>query len=494
MVQQADALQQLAEVLLPALRVAGRKEYGYGEGIGLGAKHDSAGSPITSGYIHGPGGSLSYPGVDPLVFSAEVGNMGILAELPTRASVETNPIYEVLTGFRDRTGSEKSGVCDDAPVAGFSKFGKITSVFGRYENSTPELELNRIGQRVNRGDPMDLRLFNSPIAQSGLFAQGPGNPTNPAAILQSEIAMKFKELGVAFHRQLSVQLWTGNPSTGNTAGGGYKELTSFPLLINDGYIDAEVGTALPSVDSTIVDYNNGRIDLDGTRIVHFITWLYHVKKDRAMRAQMPTVRWTLAMRPEMFWALTEVWPCAYLTYQCQVVGNQRVNINAADQIALRDAMRAGSYLLINGDRVEVVQDDGIPFQSNTTQTGVTSGCFRSNIYLIPMSAGTQALTFLEYMDYGNADMSRALEGTNLVLAKVEGAFLTWPRQNNQCVQWQSKIEPRLVMRTPWLAGRIDNVQYCPAINPAQPFPDDPYHVNGGVSSRQGPSLYNQWTS
>jgi len=493
MVQEAEVLEKFAELLLPALRQAGRKQYGYAEGIGLGAKHDTGGSPISEGYIHGPGGSLSYPGVDPLVFSAEVGNMGIIGELPTKASVESNPIFEILTGFRDRNGTEKNGVCDDAPTAGFAKFGKITSVFGRYENATPELELNRIGLRVNRGDPMDLRLFNSPIATSGLFAQGPGDPTSVAAILQSEIAMKFKELGTAFHRQLSDQVWTGNPGN-NTGGGGYKELTSFPLLVNDGYIDAETGVPLPSVDSTIVNYNSGRIDLDGTRIVHFMTYLYHVKKDRAMRAGMPTVRWVYAMRPELFWEMTNVWPCAYLTYQCQVTGNQRVNINAADQIALRDAMRAGSYLLVNGDRVEVIQDDGIPFDSNTTAQGVTPGCFRSNIYLIPMSAGTQAVTFLEYMDYQNGDIQRALEGTNLILAKVEGAFLTWPRQTNQCVQWQSKIEPRLVMRTPWLAGRIDNIQYCPAINPAQPFPNDPYHVNGGGSSRQGPSLFNQWAA
>ncbi|KKM76612.1 hypothetical protein LCGC14_1378340, partial [marine sediment metagenome] len=117
--------------------------------------------------------------------------------------------------------------------------------------------------------------------------------------------------------------------------------------------------------------------------------------------------------------------------------------------------------------------------------------FASDIYLIPMSVvGGRAVTFMEYFDYGNPSAQAAIG--NMVLARQEGAFLTWPRQTNQCVVWQTKVEPRLVMRTPWLAGRLQNVMYCPLQHTQQPFPDDPYFVDGGRTQRPGPSFFSLW--
>ena len=80
----------------------------------------------------------------------------------------------------------------------------------------------------------------------------------------------------------------------------------------------------------------------------------------------------------------------------------------------------------------------------------------------------------------------------MILGQIEGAFLTWPRQTNQCVVWNAKIEPRLLLRTPWLAGRLQNVLACPLQHEREPFPDDPYHVDGGQTSRPGPSYWGLW--
>ena len=65
----------------------------------------------------------------------------------------------------------------------------------------------------------------------------------------------------------------------------------------------------------------------------------------------------------------------------------------------------------------------------------------------------------------------------MILGRIEGAFLSWPRQTNQCVVWQTKVEPRLVLRTPWLAARLQNVVYCPTQHVRESFPADPYHVD-----------------
>lgn len=482
---ETKALEGLAELLAPIMAKQKATRFGI--------KHDASGTPIAAGYAHGPGGALSFPGTDPDVFQTVVGNMGILGSLPTKASLFMNPTYTVVTGVQGDTGNEKEDVCDDAPVAGLKKICIITSVFGRYERSTKELELNRLGQRNDRADPIDLRLVGSPIHQSGVFAAGPQSPATPIDLLNNEIVQKLWERNISMHRLLSRQLWLGDPAN-NAGGGGYKELTGFDQLINTGYVDIETGSACPSIDSDLKDFNYGRIDIagQGDALVDAISNMYRFVRSLALRTGVMPVRWVLVMRDAAFWELTKVWPCSYLTYRCEVQGNERVIVDGAEQVRMRDEMRAGNFLLIDGQRVDVILDDGINEDTPTTNANVTEGCFASDIYLVPMSVmGGQAVTFLEYLDYTNPSLTSALGMlANDVL--VEGAFLTWSKRTNQCVQWQTKIEPRLVMRTPWLAGRLQNVQYCTPQHPRDPFPDDPYFVDGGRTSRPGPSYRALW--
>jgi len=337
---------------------------------------------------------------------------------------------------------------------------------------------------------MDLALVGSPIHQGGPFAAGPQSPATPGDLLQNEISRKFWERNVSFHRILSQQLWTGNPAN-NAVGGGYAEMTGFQILVNTGHIDAITQTSCPTADSDLKNFNYQTIPAQCAALVNTLAYMYMYLKGKAERQGVTPVRWVIAMREELFWEVTSCWPCSYLTYRCQTAANQQVTIEGTEQVRFRDEMRAGRYLLINGERIEVVLDDGIPYTTPTNDANVTEGCMASDIYFIPMSVvGGRAVTFLEYMDYTNPSISDAL--ANLVLARVEGAFLTWPRQTNQCVVWQSKIEPRLTMRTPWLAGRLQHVQYCPEQIVPQPFPDDPYFVDGGRTDRPGPSLWALW--
>jgi hypothetical protein len=106
--------------------------------------------------------------------------------------------------------------------------------------------------------------------------------------------------------------------------------------------------------------------------------------------------------------------------------------------------------------------------------------------------GGRSTTFLEFFQYTNPAITTALG--NMILGRVEGAFITWPVQTRGCLQWESKIEPRLVLRTPWLAARLQNVVYCPVQHVRDAFPDDPYFTDGGRTSRPGPSYYNIWSS
>lgn len=458
-------------------------------------KHDISGTPSTVQYSHGPGGNLTWPGVDPTVFSAMMGADSILSQLPTSPSLYTNPTYMTITGVQDETGAEMDGTCDNAPVAGLLKGCMTTSVFGRYERATPLIDIGRLGQRIDRADPLDLRLANSPIGQGGPFNGLNSISPAPGDLFTNEVSRKFWERNVAFQRLLAAQLWTGNPAN-NAAGGGYKEMTGLALLVNTGYVDAETAVACPRADSYVVSFGSAAVHTSPTNTVSALTNIYHQLKERARRAGVLPVRWVMAMTSGMFYELTAVWPCSYLSFRCStsIATNMQGNIDAQDAVRFRDEMRSGKYLLIDGERVDVVTDDGIPEEDGNDSSAFPRGCFRSSIYFLPMSiAGGQSTLFMEYFQYSNPSIQDAL-GQGSVIGNIEGAFITWPRQTNLCVQWQSRIEPRLVLRTPWLAARLTNVVYCPVDHEPQPYPDDPYFKDGGVTTRSGPSYHSLWAA
>lgn len=461
----------------------------------LGYKHDAPGTPITVGYSHGPGGNLAFPGVDNTLFHTIMGSRSLLGQLPATPSLFTNPTFMTLTGVTDETGTEPDGVCDPGPTAGLLKSCILTAPFGRYKRQTEELELDRIGQRVDRADPMDLTLVGSPLAEGGVFGEGPGGVEPPPGdLLTNEVQRKFWERNVTIYRLLSRQLWTATPAN-NVGAGGYREFAGFETLVNTGNVDAETGQACAAVDSFLSDFSHQRIDIapGADNIVDALTRLYYEVVDRADRTGVQPVRWVFAMRPQLFYELTAIWPCSYLTYRCQVAGNERVNVEGSDQVKFRDAMRQGKYLLIDGVQIPVITDDGMSEDSNTTNANVPSGCFGSDIFLIPMSVvGGRSVTFLEYFQYQNPAVQDALG--NMILGRIEGPFITWPVQTRGCFQWESKIEPRLILRTPWLAARLQNVVYCPTQHTRDAFPDDPYFTDGGRTSRAGPSFFAVWQS
>lgn len=483
--QKADSREEIRAVLNEMFG-ASKEAYGF--------KHDSGGTVATTGYLHGNGGILSWPGVDPQVFHTIVGPRGILNTLPTRGSVFTNPTYEAITGVKDKTGSVRNGVCDDPPTAGDIKGGIISARFGKYAWATQELNLSRIGEFQDRADPMDLQLMGSPIG-GDLFGSPDASMTPGGDIVRNEIANRIFARNVAAHRDLSRQLWIGDPSN-DSAGGGYEEFKGLQLLVNTGYVDALNNLSLPSLDSDVKDFRCQSIDSNGTALIQALSYIWYTRNDLAERTGVDPVRFVWAMRPGLFYELTAVWPCAYMTYRCSLAANGTAfeTINPNDQLAMRDDMRRGRYLLIEGEKVPVILDDGIPERTTTSGSGregvsITEGCLCSDIYLLPMSVlgGTSTL-YLEYFQYTNPAVEAAL-GENMLLGKINGAFIEWPRQTNLCFVFNAEIRPRVILRTPWLAGRLNNVQYCPLQKAREPFPDDPYFVNGGNVWRPPVSYY-----
>lgn len=449
-----------------------------------------------SPYYTGPGGLFGVPGLEQDVISTRVQPRGIAGMLPSMGSRVMNPLVAYLTGFTaDEDDAEKNAVCDDALLAGNGKTCIQTAQFGRYERATRQLELNRVGQQINRGEFLDLRVINDPLLQGTGDSITPN--VNASALVRQEMLMRMLEVGIAFQNKLSRQVYIGNPAN-NTAGGGYEEFPGLEILVGTNKVDAMTGITCPSLNSDIKDFAYRSVDLNGgLDIVNYLTYMLRYLNYNANRMGLDPVTFTLVMRQELFYELTAVWPCAYLTYRCQLDDNPVVMAN--DQVALRDAMRTGNYLLVDGVKWPVVTDTAIPEQNHVTHGGLAAGSFASDIYILPMTyMGGRQGVYWEYYDYAMS-MEAAAQANYASASEfwTDGGRFLWTRkpQVNWCIQLQAKIEPRLRLPVPQLAGRLTNVAYTPLQHTRDPFPEDPYFVNGGQSTaREIVTPYSEWDS
>jgi hypothetical protein len=448
------------------------------------------GTPSTP-YYTGPGGLFGVMGLERDVLSTRVQPRGLAGAIPARATNTLYPRFPYVTGFVKGSGTNPDGVCDDGPIAGAGKACIQTADFGRYTQMTRELEINRIGQQINRGEFQDLVIMNDPL----LNDQGivPGVPTNPA--LAREVLMRFMEVGIAFQNQLMPQLWIGNPAN-DSVNGGYAEFPGLDILVGTTKIDAITGAACPSLASDVKDFAYKTVDGAADELVNALVYMCRYLKWNAERMNMLPVTWSIVMRPTLFYEVTAVWPCSYMSYRCKTSNDVVASVDAGDMVAMRDNMRNELYLMIDGERWNVVLDDAIPEDTSTNNANVPESYFSSDIYVIPRTyLGGNVATFWEFFDYTSA-MTGATDGQLGSDYWTDSGRFLWHKKPpvNWCVQWIAKVEPRIILRTPHLAGRLNNVMYAPLQQMRQAFPDDPYFVDGGVSAgyTETAQPYSEW--
>lgn len=499
--------QKLASALL-AQQIVG------GQGQASGQRYKAVGSTPTNTYGHGvtgaqPGGVaglFSYPGLEqPIVNAMIMPRLGLLDLLPSRTNIYDNPLYGIMTGVTASTGSEPSGVCDDPPTAGLMKLCTHAFVWGRFSRMTRVFDIDRAGRHINRSDFNDLELVGNPLGpenQAGIIPQIPGT-SSPQLAVRSEIAKALFEFAVSWGRDFASTVYDGSP-TNNTAGGGYKEPYGLDILINDNYRDAETGVACPAADSIIRSFGSLEIGRNATdaaneAIVVELTYIYRNLRYNASRMGLDPASWVLTMPWGLFYDLTEIWPCAYATYRCNVLGeNNRGVVDIMEQNRFRDDMRGdvftqtGQYLLIDGQRVPVVLDDGI------AETNLAGSSFSGGIYFVPLRIlGNRPATFIEYINYDGAngamEMARALAPAGSYYTTNGGRFLWHAKPpTNFCVQLLSKTEWRVILETPQIAARLTDIKYTPLIHErAWDTANTSFYVDGGGTDRgsRGPSFY-----
>lgn len=437
---------------------------------------------------YGPGGIFGTAGLDQTIINAHMSPSGIDSLLPVYATVETSPLYPAITGWGADWGDEADGVCDDC--AGNKPQTCIqTATFGRICRETEEMEINEIIQRINRGVMTDLRILGS------VLGNGPFQPVSAGGSdwIRTAVHASMVSAGISLQRKLSQMIWTGNPAN-NSAGGGYKEFPGLDMLIATGKQDAETGALCAALDPDVKSFNYNDVCGSTVDIVEYISMMEIYLRHNAERMGLMPATWVLAMRPELFFELTACWPCKYLTYRCgdeapnaSAVINDNVNVN------LRDQMRNGNYLLVNGRQIPVALDDGIYESNNINDANLEAGQFASDIYFIPLTARGMPVTYWEHLDYTTARAETVfMNGTQNWWWTDGGRFMWNSQQTGWCFKLQMKTEPRLILRTPQLAGRIQDVMYSPLQHLRSPFPDDPYFVKGGKDETTPPSLWSEW--
>lgn len=465
-------------------------------------------------YVHGPGGIFGVRGLSRGVISTFTQITGSLAEqIPVGSSGaemmqnsnEINPLFPYIVDFLRSDQQEKNAPCDDPPPAGLMTVCMQTTVFGRKEFKTNTVEINQIGKRINRGEFFDQKLLNEPLVNSmgGLMRDTFNLSDVSAALAGREMVLRMMEVAFAYQRWFCPQTYIGNP-VNSRAGGGYKEFPGLDLLIGTNKIDAISGVACPGLYSDIKNFAYKDVTSTvGPTIVTTFQALFHTLNRRATQNNLSPVDWKIVMRSDLFYALTSVWPYQYNTDVAAFAAASGGNVTLVNDFAVkqRDDMRNGLYLLIDGIRRDVILDDCIAEDNHNSNAAIGIGGFASDIYVVPFSArgGTIKTLFWDHYDYG------ATNGTMQAVEDMRASNFFWSDQgiflwglrppNNWCVDMISKVEPRLILRTPQLAGRLTHVQYTPLQHTNDPLPSSAYHVGGGVSTGYaGPSPYSEWNT
>lgn len=439
--------------------------------------------------LHGDGSLWGNAPIERDVISAHVRPRGLASVLPSFPSVTERPYFASLTGYTATNGAEATNPCDDNP-AGFVKGCYLTAQFGRVARDTQTIEIDKVMLKKNRGDFTDLMLrgkvlnTGSPFTPSGLSDDQILN-----VVTKSEMVIA----GVNMERKLNTMLWQGVTSA-NTSGGGYKEFPGLDVQITSSPVDAETQVACGALASYITSFNLNSIDSTTIDIVNEISAMEYMLTSNAEGMGLDPVSWVFVMRPQIWFELSAIWPCRYLTNRCGLAnGTNPIVINDNVSVSARDAMRNGRYIDVNGNRYPVILDTGIYEYNSTNLAGISPGSFASDIYMLPLTiSGGFPVLYMEHVDYRQAGADIALLRGNERFWSDDGRFFWVMEDQKWCYKLSVKTEPRVILRTPQLAGRIQRVSYSPLSHIREDNPSSPYWVDGGVSLRANSSFFSSW--
>lgn len=453
-------------------------------------KNDPASSSLLSTpALQGPlqgnpalGGLFSAPGVRPDRFSALPRVRTLASLLRPQSSDIYNEILSIVTGATAGSGSNPSSYCGDAPLAGALKQCEQQYKYGKYYSRTNLNSVNDIGYLRNRADIPGV-ILNSAPEDNPLIPDIMWRITDTRSQLQYELFMQ----GVQLERALEPVMILGDPSKNNTQTeiGFISEFKGLDLQIKTGYTDTS-GVTCPAADSIVINFAGATIGGtigggDGRTITTTISDLWYAIQDRAQQVGMAEgLELAFVMRKEEFRVLTDYYANTYATSRFQAstltAGSPVIQI-ATEANDIRLEMLRGQYLLVEGIPVPVIFSDGIPLE------GQGNNVYQADMYLVPIAWKGLRLLKFEYFNLGNQYITEWNGFINPDKRRVlnNGFYAMGYQSTGFCDQFLFASTMRLILETPFLAGRIDNVNFTYLAQTRNAIPGQSLYVNGGTS-------------
>lgn len=452
----------------------------------FGQKNDPASLTGQPGQLHGllqdgsgNAGVFYSPGYRPAMYSTLSRPRSFASAIGVSKSEYINEKYEILTGATAASGTNATGWCGNPPsLAPYLKTCRQVVEFGQFFAKTELQQIPEVGKLVDRADvPRDI-----------LNASPEMHPLIPDIMwrledTRSQLQGSLYRFGIGLERSLERVLVQGSAALAYTATqlGFTKEFNGVEQLVKTGYTDVG-GATCPAADSTVINWGNANIgDSIGsgdTRTIHeVITDAYYAKQDDLPeQIGMAGFNGFFLMRKELFRELVYQIACTYATYRCGSTA-RRESGDAMALNQLRLDMQRGQYLLIDGVEVPVIFSDGIP------RNRVAANTYESDLFFLPASFGGDPLLRLEYFDMGNpyATELANFAGGNDYAVLNNGMYALTERHNGFCREILVAAQMRLILETPFLAFRVDNIQFAYRAPTRDAYPDESLYVDGGVT-------------
>lgn len=454
-------------------------------------KHAASGTVATNNPPYGPYadgsgdyGVFSYPGIRPDMFSAFMRPRSLASILGVRPSVNANEKIGIMTGVTGGEGTNPTGFCGTAPTAGQLKRCVQNYIWGKSYWKIKIVNVAEAGEYADYADT-EKRILN--------LQQNP-NPLIPDIMGRLDIsnrntallATELFTLGAEMERELELVLIRGNETTGSasTERGWISEFRGLERQITTGKVDLDTLIACPGADSQVLTWGSG-IDatVNGRTFAQMLVDTYFGLTDIAEQIGMAGTRWVMVMPMRMFKILTRLYACQYFVAYCTgSAGNPNFQ-NAEAVKKFEDSMWNGRYLLIDGVPVQVVFSDGI------RETRASGSVFTAQeMFILPVEWQGMNLINLQYkqMDNMQAMEFANFVGPNEFTGVNNGMWLATKMRTAYCMELLFAGKFRLIQDVPFLAARIDTIQYTYQAPFRSAYPSDTIsHADGGTSRWDG---------
>lgn len=432
----------------------------YREITALQGGRKATGTP-TFGPPYSGTGLFSACGFEDAVLTAFVGEgQSIIDDIPWRPTLTSDTRWEVITQVAEHGEAEPTADCQSCPTCNL-KTCWLNTCFGRYCRSSEEFSLERVFERAPGTNVR--RLMGGITGLPDNLSWGNGQPLDVTDLLAVAAGHCARNL-------LVNQAYSGNPAA-NT-GAGYEEMAGLALLINTGLVDAFNGAACGALDSDVKAFSGCVGDPAASDIARMLAYLRRQAQYRAQAAgwDATALQDEIRMRYEMWAEVAEAFPLLEYARLGVTSFNEEAMYRRVQEIKDRQA------LPIDGAWVPVKFDSGIPAR----QVG---NRFIADIYYMNRYYGAEALIYGEFLDFNaaaNALRTSALFGAamqNGRLSVVDGGrFLVVTHDvHGTCIDASIIVRPRILVKAPWLQGRITDV----CVRLLQPYPSPDYPMDFG---------------